>query len=150
MNKITIIHSDDARRMEIARLAAEAMGINYIDIQDYVLRGCVLHGDLDEPSRELFYKVYDEDTYDFLEHISYVAYANSVSEPFVISIDKPQNPMHTKTLKSTISVHIKNDKEPPFYSLIADYAIDDGENVVDEIVKAITADDRWTNEKEGK
>ena len=52
MNKVTIIHSNDKRRDEIARSVAEKMDVNYIDIQDYVLRGCVLHGDLDEMSRE--------------------------------------------------------------------------------------------------
>ena len=146
MNKVTIIHSNDKRRDEIARSVAEKMDINYIDIQDYVLRGCVLHGDLDEMSREEFYERYDSDTYDFLEHLAYTAYTN-LKEPFIITIDNPHNQIHIPRLKGTISVHVNAEGEPSLFSLIADHVVNDGDDVVDEIIQIITADERWSDDE---
>ena len=49
-NKITIFHSDWLKREEICQDVADLLKVQMLDIDDYILRGSVLTGDIDDMS----------------------------------------------------------------------------------------------------
>ena len=82
-----------------------------------------------------------------LETITYIAYVDTVDEPFVISLGYDTNDGNVDTFKKTISVNV-SDNPKDIYSLISDYTVKQRESIsatAEDIVDVITSDKRWKN-----
>lgn len=146
-NKITITCKDWETRTEIAQAVADIMGINMLDIDDFVIRGSVMNGDLDEYSKDEFMKKYGQSTFLALENISYLAYVTTVEEPFVIALGNSGNEGNIDIFKKTISINVSNTGKS-ILSTISDYTVKNKKSIADtaaNIVDIITADGRWRN-----
>lgn len=148
-NKITIFHSDWLKREEICQDVADLLKVQMLDIDDYILRGSVLTGDIDDMSKEAFVQKFGRGLFDTLENLSYLAYVTTVDVPYVLSLGNPRNEYITSTLCRTISVNVTEKGENGIISEISDYSIEDSTSTLDvakKIVKAVSDDPRWSNE----
>lgn len=145
-NKITITCPDWDTRMSIANEVANLMKINVLDMDDYIIRGSVLNGDIEEYSKDCFIEQYGQTMFDTLEQLGYRAYVNGVEEPFVISIGNDRNEGNINLMSKTISVNVRLDGKKSLSSKITDYSILKSKSInstAKEIVKIVTSDDRW-------
>ena len=143
-NKITITCSNWETRVAVSQAVADLLGINMLDVDDYIIRGSVMNGDLDEYSKEDFIRKYGKSLFATLETISYMAYVDTVKEPFVIAMDCSLNDGNADIFKKTISVSVGEDNG--IYSLISDYSVARKKTIsktAKEIVRIVTNDDRW-------
>ena len=148
-NKITIFHNDWLKREEISQDVADLLKVQMLDIDDYILRGSVLTGDIDDMSKDEFVQKLGRGLFDTLENLSYLAYVTTVDTPYVISLGNPRNEYIASTLCRTISINVTNKGENGIISEISDYSIEDCTSTLDvakKIVKAISDDPRWSNE----
>ena len=144
-NKITITCEDWATRMEISQAVADLLGANMLDVDDFIIRGSLFNGDIDEFSKEEFVQKYGNGTFLALENISYLAYVDTVEEPFVISLGCDRDEGLAETLRKTISINI-SETGRGLFSTISDYTVKKKEtisNTAEDIVDIITADERW-------
>ena len=146
-NKITITCDNWDERVSIAQKVASLMGINLLDIDDYVLRGSVMTGDIENLSKAEFIEKFGANTFDTLESISYMAYTDRVEEPFVISVGNDRNEWNAGPLRKTISIHISHEGESGLSSLLCDYSIPAQKSIsstAKKIAKIVASDERWT------
>ncbi len=144
-NKITITCEDWAARMEISQAVADLLGANMLDVDDFIIRGSLFNGDIDEFSKEEFIQKYGNGAFLALENISYLAYVDTVEEPFVISLSSDRDEGIAETLRKTISINI-SETGRELYSTLSDYTIRKKEttsSTAEDIVDIITADERW-------
>lgn len=146
-NKITITCEDWETRMDITRAVADILGIYMLDVDDYVIYGSVMNGDIENNSKDEFIQKYGKSVFMALETITYIAYVDTVDEPFVISLGYDTNDGNVDTFKKTISVNV-SDNPKDIYSLISDYTVKQRETIsatAESIVDIITSDKRWKN-----
>jgi hypothetical protein len=146
-NKITITCEDWETRMDITRAVADILGIYMLDVDDYVIYGSVMNGDIENNSKDEFIQKYGKSVFMALETITYIAYVDTVDEPFVISLGYDTNDGNVDTFKKTISVNV-SDNPKDIYSLISDYTVKQRETIsatAKNIVDIITSDKRWKN-----
>ena len=146
-NKITITCEDWETRMDITRAVADILGIYMLDVDDYVIYGSVMNGDIENHSKDEFIQKYGKSVFMALETITYIAYVDTVEEPFVISLGYDTNDGNVDTFKKTISVNV-SDNPKDIYSLISDYTVKQRESIsatAEDIVDVITSDKRWKN-----
>ena len=145
-NKITITCSDWNMRVDVGQALADTLHINFLDIDDYIIRGSVLNGDIEEFSKECFVSEYGQGMFDTLEGISYLAYVDTVDEPFVLSLGNDKNERNVALLEKTISVNIALDDNNGLSSKLADYSLKmdkSAANTAKKIAKLVTSDERW-------
>ena len=145
-NKITITCDDWDERVNISEKVADIMGINLLDIDDYILRGSVLTGDIENLSKAEFVEKFGAGIFDTLETMSYMAYTEKVDEPFVISVGNDRNEWNAGPLRKTISIHISHEGENGLSSLLCDYSIPSQKSIsstAKKIAKIVASDDRW-------
>lgn len=148
-NKITIFHNDWLKREEICQDVADLLKVQMLDVDDYILRGSVLTGDIDDMSKDAFIDKFGRGLFDTLENLSYLAYVTTIDAPYVISLGNPRNEYITNTLCRTISINVAGKGENGIISEISDYSIEDSTSTMDvakKIAKAISEDPRWSNE----
>lgn len=148
-NKITITCLDWDTRVDVSQAVADLLHINMLDLDDYIIRGSVLNGDLDEFSKEKFIEKYGQGVFDTLEGIAYLAYVETVDAPFVISIGNDRNKANTNLFGKTISVNVRLDDTRSLSSTIADYSVKKSKSVkttAKQIAKIITSDERWSRD----
>ena len=146
-NKITITCPDWYTRMDIADKVASLLKINVLDMDDYIIRGSVLNGDIEEYSKDSFVGQYGQTMFDMLEQLGYRAYVNGVEEPFVISIGNDRNEGNINLMSKTISINVRLDGRKGLSSKITDYSIlksKSTNSTAKEIVKLVTSDERWS------
>ena len=66
-NKITIFHNDWLKREEISQDVADLLKVQMLDIDDYILRGSVLTGDIDDMSKDEFVQKLGRGLFDTLQ-----------------------------------------------------------------------------------
>ena len=145
-NKITITCPDWEKRTELSQAVADLLGINMLDIDDFIIRGSVMNGDIDEYSKEEFVGRYGAAVFGALENISYMAYVNDVEEPFVISLGNCKSEGNIPPFKKTISIHVPLDEGRSVSSEMADYSIkaqDSISSTAKAIADAVISDYRW-------
>ena len=145
-NKITITCEDWQTRVDIGQALADVLHINFLDVDDYIIRGSVLNGDIEEFSKECFVNAYGQELFNTLEAISYLAYVDTVDEPFVISIGNCKNDKNLSLLGKTISINVELDDKVGLSSKLVDYSIKKSKSVAStakEIAKLVASDERW-------
>ena len=144
-NKITITCNNWDERVDISQAVADMLKINMLGIDDYIIRGSVMNGDLDEFPKEAFVSQYGENLFSVLENLSYMAYVKTVDEPFVISIDDIKNESNAPILRETISIDV-NDNTKTLSSAISDYTIKKEKSAsatAKKIANIVLSDERW-------
>lgn len=145
-NKITITCSDWPTRVEVSQALADTLHVNFLDVDDYIIRGSVLNGDIEEYSKDCFITTYGQELFNTLEGLSYLAYVETVKEPFVIAIGNDKNDKNLSLLEKTISINLKVDDKQDLSSRLMDYTIKKSKSVAStakEIAKIVTSDERW-------
>ena len=146
-NKITITCSDWETRVDICTALAELLDVNMLDLDDYIIRGSVLNGDIEEYSKDCFIDEYGQAMFDTLEQLGYRAYVQGVEEPFVISISNDKNEGNIDLMGKTISVNVKLTDANSLSSKITDYSLKKSKSIkstAQEIAKLVTSDERWS------
>lgn len=147
-NKITITCADEEERVRIAMKVAELLGIHMLDIDDYIVRGSVATGDLEQPLKSEFIEKFGESLFDALETISYIAYTKDVKEPMVLSVGNDRNEGNVEPFRKTISINVsRNDRD--MSSLLSDYSVKSQKSITStakKIVKLVAADERWSRD----
>jgi shikimate kinase len=147
-NKITITCNNWDKRVDIAQAVADSLGINMLDIDDYIIRGSVMNGDLENYSKDEFTEKYEQSVFNTLEAISYHAYVDTVKEPFVISLGNSKNELNLSIYRKTISIHIAENGEKGVSSVISDYTIpmeSSTSMTAKKITEIVKNDGRWSN-----
>ena len=145
-NKITITCPDWDLRVDVSQALADILHVNFLDVDDYIIRGSVLNGDIDDYSKQSFIDKYGQGMFDTLEGISYLAYVKEVKEPFVIAIGNEKNSRNFSLMEKTISVNVCDGSDKNLASKLVDYSIKKSKSAAStakEIAKLITSDERW-------
>lgn len=146
-NKISIICPDIKERGEILQAVADILGIECLDVNDFILRGSVLNGDLENLSKDEFLTRYGETSYNMLETMSYIAYTTTVDAPFVILIENRDLKSNMYPLKKTISFSLTDKSSRKIANEIADYSmvLNGVEATAKSVAEAVLSDERWSN-----
>lgn len=144
-NKITITCNNWDERVDISQALADVLKVNMLDIDDYIIRGSVMNGDLNEYSKDAFISQYGENMFSVLENLSYMAYVKTVEEPFVISLGNLTNESNAPLFRQTISINV-SDGTPALSSVIADYSVKKEKSTSEtarKIADIVLTDERW-------